>query len=594
MTSWKRTHTCGALRASDSGSEVVLKGWVSGVRDLGGITFIDLRDREGVTQVLVRPEASKEASELAKRVGSEWVIAARGNVVLRGKESVNPNLATGEIEVATSELRVLSESKTPPFLPDEEANVGEELRLRYRFLDLRRPSLFRNIATRSRMALATRRYLEKEGFLEIETPFLTKSTPEGARDYLVPSRTQKGSFYALPQSPQLFKQILMVAGFDRYFQIARCFRDEDLRADRQPEFTQIDIEMSFVEEDDVFEVVEGMFVSILREVGIEASAPFPRLTWAEAMDRYGIDKPDLRFGVEIADVSKVFSGSGYKVFEGVLSGGGAVRAIAAPGCAGYSRKGIDGLEKIAKAQGAAGMGWARWTDTELSSPLAKHVGEDRLKEAFTQAKGGPGDLLLLIAGEPRAASVVLGALRLEVGKREDLAKTSSWGLCWITEFPLFEWDETRKEWGSSHHPFTSPHPDDLDRLESDPGSVRSLAYDIVGCGYELGSGSIRIHRADVQSRIFRALKIREEEAQMKFGFFLDALQYGAPPHGGIAIGFDRLAMVAVGGTSLRDVIAFPKTTSAFDLMTGSPSGVTEEQLRELGLALRKSGPGEPS
>ena len=594
MTSWKRTHTCGALRASDSGSEVVLKGWVSGVRDLGGITFIDLRDREGVTQVLVRPEASKEASELAKRVGSEWVIAARGNVVLRGKESVNPNLATGEIEVATSELRVLSESKTPPFLPDEEANVGEELRLRYRFLDLRRPSLFRNIATRSRMALATRRYLEKEGFLEIETPFLTKSTPEGARDYLVPSRTQKGSFYALPQSPQLFKQILMVAGFDRYFQIARCFRDEDLRADRQPEFTQIDIEMSFVEEDDVFEVVEGMFVSILREVGIEASAPFPRLTWAEAMDRYGIDKPDLRFGVEIADVSKVFSGSGYKVFEGVLSGGGAVRAIAAPGCAGYSRKGIDGLEKIAKAQGAAGMGWARWTDTELSSPLAKHVGEDRLKEAFTQAKGGPGDLLLLIAGEPRAASVVLGALRLEVGKREDLAKTSSWGLCWITEFPLFEWDETRKEWGSSHHPFTSPHPDDLDRLESDPGSVRSLAYDIVGCGYELGSGSIRIHRADVQSRIFRALKIREEEAQMKFGFFLDALQYGAPPHGGIAIGFDRLAMVAVGGTSLRDVIAFPKTTSAFDLMTGSPSGVTEEQLRELGLALRKSGPGESS
>ena len=567
----------------------MLKGWVSGVRDLGGITFIDLRDREGVTQVLVRPEASKEASELAKRVGSEWVIAARGNVVLRGKESVNPNLATGEIEVATSELRVLSESKTPPFLPDEEANVGEELRLRYRFLDLRRPSLFRNIATRSRMALATRRYLEKEGFLEIETPFLTKSTPEGARDYLVPSRTQKGSFYALPQSPQLFKQILMVAGFDRYFQIARCFRDEDLRADRQPEFTQIDIEMSFVEQDDVFEVVEGMFVSILREVGIEANAPFPRLTWAEAMDRYGIDKPDLRFGVEIADVSKVFSGSGYIVFESALKEG-AVRAIAAPGCAGYSRKDIDDLEKIAKAQGAGGMGWARWTDTELSSPLAKHVGEDRLKEAFTQAKGGPGDLLLLIAGEPRAASVVLGALRLEVGKREDLAKTSSWGLCWVTEFPLFEWDETRKEWGSSHHPFTSPHPDDLDRLESDPGSVRSLAYDIVGCGYELGSGSIRIYRADVQSRIFRALKIGEEEAQMKFGFFLEALQYGAPPHGGIAIGFDRLAMVAVGGTSLRDVIAFPKTTSAFDLMTGSPSGVTEEQLRELGLALRKGGP----
>jgi aspartyl-tRNA synthetase len=588
MNSWKRTHSCGDLRASDSGSEVVLMGWVNGVRDLGGITFIDLRDRKGLTQVLVRPEASKEVSETAKQVGSEWVIAVRGIVARRGRETVNPNLATGEIEVAANDLRVLSESKTPPFLPEEEVNVSEELRLRYRYLDLRRPGLLRNLAIRSQLALAARRYLEKQDFLEIETPFLTKSTPEGARDYLVPSRTQKGSFYALPQSPQLFKQILMVAGFDRYFQIPRCFRDEDLRADRQPEFTQIDIEMSFVDQDDVFEVVEGLFVSMLREVGIEASAPFPRLKWAEAMDRYGTDKPDLRYRIEIADVSKVFSGSGYKMFEGVLSGGGAVRAIAAPGCAGYSRKDIDALEKIAKSQGAAGMGWARWTESEPSSPLAKHVGEGRLKEAFTQANGGRGDLLLLVAGEPRMASEVLGALRMEVARRESLVKPGTWRLAWVTEFPLFEWDESRKEWGSSHHPFTSPHPDDLERLESDPGSVRSLAYDVVACGYELGSGSVRIHRADVQSRVFRALKIGEEEARMKFGFFLDALQYGAPPHGGIALGFDRIAMVAAGGTSLRDVIAFPKTTSALDLMTGSPSEVTEEQLRELGLALRKA------
>jgi aspartyl-tRNA synthetase len=584
MSNWKRTHSCGSLGASDAGEAVILMGWVKGVRDLGGITFIDLRDRRGLTQIVVAPDARQEVSGAAKEVGSEWVIAVRGRVARRDKATINPNLPTGEIEVVAEDLRVLSESKTPPFLPDDDLNVGEELRLRHRYLDLRRPLLLRNLATRSRLALSARSYLDQQDFYEIETPYLTKSTPEGARDYLVPSRTQKGSFYALPQSPQLFKQILMVAGFDRYFQIARCFRDEDLRADRQPEFTQIDIEMSFVEQDDVFEVVEGLFVHMLGAVGIAVSAPFPRLTWAEAMDRYGSDKPDLRYGLEITDVSKVFSGSGYGVFEKAIEQGGAVRAMVAPSCAGYSRKDIDGLEKLAKSQGAAGLGWARWADSELSSPMSKHVGEARLKEAFQQAKGGPGDLLLLVAGEPRQASGVLGALRVEVARREQLAKPGTWQLAWITEFPLFERDESSKQWTSSHHPFTSPHPDDMDRLESDPGSVRSLAYDVVACGYELASGSIRIHRADVQSRIFRALKIGDEEAQAKFGFFLEALQYGAPPHGGIALGFDRIAMVAAGGSSLRDVIAFPKTTSALDLMAGSPSPVTDEQLRELGLA----------
>jgi len=587
MNNWKRTHSCGQLRTSDFGKDVVLMGWVNGVRDLGGITFVDLRDRKGITQLLVPPDAPEQVSEAAKKLGSEWVIAVRGRVARRAAGTVNPNLATGEIEVVASDVHILSESKTPPFLPSEELNVSEELRLRYRYLDLRRPPLLRNLVIRSRLALAARRYLEKQDFYEIETPFLTKSTPEGARDYLVPSRTQKGSFYALPQSPQLFKQILMVAGFDRYFQIARCFRDEDLRADRQPEFTQIDIEMSFVDEDDVFEVVEGLFVSMLGEVGIEANAPFPRLTWAEAIDRYGTDKPDLRYRLEIADVSEIFSGSGYGVFESVIAAGGAVRALTAPGCGRYSRKDIEGLEKLAKSQGAAGLGWARWTDSEVSSPMSKHVGEARLKQAFQRAKGGPGDLLLLVAGEARKASGVLGALRLEVARRENLAKSGTWQLAWVTEFPLFEWDASTQQWGASHHPFTSPHPDDLGRLESDPGSVRSLAYDVVACGYELGSGSIRIHRSDIQSRIFRALKIGDEEARSKFGFFLDALQYGAPPHGGIALGFDRIAMVAAGGSSLRDVIAFPKTTSALDLMAGSPTPVSEEQLRELGLVLAK-------
>jgi aspartyl-tRNA synthetase len=508
------------------------------------------------------------------------VVAARGNVVQR--ETGNPDLPTGEIEIDASDFRILAESKVPPFVPDDKG-VTEEVRLRYRYLDLRRPALLRNLAVRSRLGLATRRHLDAQGFYEIETPILTKSTPEGARDYLVPSRVHKGSFYALPQSPQLFKQLLMISGVDRYFQIPRCFRDEDLRAERQPEFTQVDIEMSFVEQDDVFQLVEGLFVAMLNEIDIDVPVPFLRLKYDEAMDRYGCDKPDLRFGAVIADVSDVWAGSGYGVFERIMAEGGAVRAIAAAGCARYSRKDIDSLEKLAKAEGAAGLAWARWADDGLKSPLVKHVGEARLQDVFKKAGGVSGDLLLMVAGEPRKASIILGALRLELARREGWIKERDWRFLWVTDFPLFEFSESENRWTSVHHPFTSPHPDDLDRLESDPGSVRALAYDVVANGHEVGGGSIRIHRPDVQSRIFKALQLTEEQAREKFGFFLDALQYGTPPHGGIALGFDRIAMLAAGGKSLRDVIAFPKTTSALDLMTGSPSPVAEEQLDELGI-----------
>jgi aspartyl-tRNA synthetase len=582
MRDWKRTHSCGELRQSDVGKQVTLMGWVARVRDLGGITFVDLRDREGITQILVRPDAGPHVVEAAKRVGSEWVVAASGTVVER--ETANPDLPTGKIEVNASRFQVLSESKVPPFLPSDEG-VSEENRLRYRYLDLRRPSLLRNLAIRSRLAMATRRYLDSQGFYEIETPILTKSTPEGARDYLVPSRVNKGSFYALPQSPQLFKQLLMISGVERYFQIPRCFRDEDLRADRQPEFTQVDIEMSFVDQDDVFELVEGLFASMLKVIDVELETPFPRMTFDEAMNRFGSDKPDLRFGVEIADVSEVFDGSGYGIFERVVSQGGAVRSIAASGCAGYSRKDIDGLEELAKSEGAAGLAWARWIDVGSQSPLAKHIGESRLEEAFKRAGGRPGDLLLIVAGDPTKTSVILGTLRLALARREGWAKEGDWRFLWVTDFPLFEYSETEKRWTSMHHPFTSPHPDDLQRLESDPGTVRALAYDVVANGNEVAGGSIRIHRADIQARIFKVLQLTEEEAREKFGFFLDALQYGTPPHGGIALGFDRAAMLAAGGKSLRDVIAFPKTTSALDLMTGSPSRVTEKQLGELGLRL---------
>ncbi len=592
MSAWKRTHSCGALGPADVGARVTLMGWVDTVRDLGGITFIDLRDREGVTQILVPTESGAEVMDIAKRLGTEWVVAVKGEMLRRSLSTVNPGIATGEIEVRAEEIRVLSESKTPPFELIDQTRASEDLRLKYRYLDIRRAEVRRRLEIRSRLTFAVRRYLMEHGFHEIETPYLTKSTPEGARDYLVPSRVHKGSFYALPQSPQLFKQLLMIAGMERYFQIVRCFRDEDLRADRQPEFTQIDIEMSFVDREDVFALVEGMFVEMLRAVDIEVEAPFRRMTYDEAMSRYGSDKPDLRFGLEIADISDVVRGSGYGIFEKTLGAGGVVRAIAAPGLAAYSRKEVDDLEAQAKSLGAAGLGWAQLKDGELKSPLARHVGEDRLKKAFERARGGSGDLLLLVAGEPALASAVLGGLRLSLARKEGLIPQGrDFSLAWVTDFPYFEYSETDGRWNAMHHPFTSPYEEDLGKVETQQGSVRALAYDLVANGFELGGGSIRIHRNDVQSKVFRALGMSDEEAREKFGFFLEALQYGAPPHGGIAFGVDRIAMLAAGGQSLRDVIAFPKTTSAYDLMTGSPSAVSDAQLEELGIRIAERRPG---
>jgi len=588
VSAWKRTHSCGALGSRDVGAGVTLMGWVATVRDLGGIIFIDLRDREGITQILVPTEAGSEVAGVAKRLGTEWVVAVKGEVLRRALTTVNAGIATGEIEVRAQEIRVLSESKTPPFELTDQTRASEDLRLKYRYLDIRRGEMRRRLEIRSRLTFAVRRYLMEQGFHEIETPYLTKSTPEGARDYLVPSRVHKGSFYALPQSPQLFKQLLMIAGMERYFQIVRCFRDEDLRADRQPEFTQIDIEMSFVDREDVFALAEGMFVEMLRAVEIEVKAPFQRMTYDDAMSRYGTDKPDLRFGIEIADISEVVRGSGYGIFDKTLEAGGAVRAIAVPGLASASRKDVDDLEAQAKLLGAAGLGWAQFKEGELKSPLLRHVGEDRLKNALERASGGPGDLLLIVAGDGLLASTVLGALRLSIARKQGLIpnsgpKSGDFALVWVTDFPYFEYSETEGRWNAVHHPFTSPFEEDMDRLETDQGSVRALAYDLVANGFELGGGSIRIHRNDVQAKVFRALGMTDEDALEKFGFFLEALQYGAPPHGGIAFGVDRIAMLAAGGQSLRDVIAFPKTTSAYDLMTGSPSGVSDAQLEELGI-----------
>ena len=587
MNDWSRTHTCGELTVDAAGSEVVLTGWVDVVRDLGGLTFVELRDREGTTQVLIGPDASDEVVSSAKRLNQEWVVSIKGKVLLRSEKTINKKLATGEIEVGASAIRILSEARTPPFPINDDTEVSEDLRLRYRYLDLRRTKMRLNLERRSKLARSIREYLYEQGFHEFETPYLTKSTPEGARDYLVPSRVHKGSFYALPQSPQLFKQLLMISGMERYFQIVRCFRDEDIRADRQPEFTQVDIEMSFVDCEDVFTLVEGLFADLLKVVGVQVATPFPRLTYSEAWNLYGSDKPDLRFGCEIADLSTVMLGSGYGIFDSALEGGGVVRAITASGCGRYSRKEIENLEFVARTLGGKGLAWACWSEKAFKSPLTRHIGDDLLKQAFNEAGGGEGDLLLIAAGEEKLVSTVLGGVRIELAKREGWIDQSLWKLAWITEFPLFEYSETDKRWYSMHHPFTLPHPEDWELIEDDPGSVRALAYDIVANGYELGGGSIRIHDAKLQQQVFRVLDISDEEAQNQFGFLLEALQYGTPPHGGIALGFDRIAMLASGGKSLREVIAFPKTTSAYDIMTGSPSTVGSGQLEELGVTLKK-------
>ncbi|MBI2834959.1 MAG: aspartate--tRNA ligase [Acidobacteria bacterium] len=577
-----RTHTCGDLRVGDVARDVVLLGWVHRVRDFGALVFVDVRDRYGLTQIVARDDQTLVGS--AKRLRPEFVVAVLGRVERRAPDTVNPKLATGEVEVMATEIRVLSEAKNPPFQIADETPVSEDTRLRYRYLDLRRSRMQANLELRHRVTLAVRKYLDSQRFLEIETPILTKSTPEGARDYLVPSRVHAGSFYALPQSPQIFKQILMIAGMDRYFQIVRCFRDEDLRADRQPEFTQVDIEMSFATQELVFGLMEPFVQTVFREIGREIAAPFRRVPYDEAMNRYGSDKPDLRCGMPIEDLAEVFRGSSFDVFREAIESGGTVRALAVPRGAAYSRKQVDDLNEQARQLGGTGLVWARYSpDAHVQSSILKTAGEPTVRAALERAAGEKTDLLLMAAGEPLAISRVLGQLRLAIARKDGLLDANRYEPAWVVDFPLLEWDAGEGRFVSMHHPFTSPIDEDVGKLEIDPASVRAKAYDLVLNGTEIAGGSIRIHAPELQRRIFRVLKISDEEARLRFGFFLEALEYGTPPHGGLAIGLDRLVMILAGESSIREVIAFPKTAAAVDLMAGAPSKVDRRQLVELHL-----------
>jgi aspartyl-tRNA synthetase len=583
---WTRTDTCGGLRASDIGREVTLLGWVHRVRDLGSLVFLDVRDRYGLTQVVV--QEGQAFLDRAKHLRAEFVIGVKGAVRARAAEVVNPRMATGEVEVAAAELRVLNEAAVPPFqISDEAALASDDLRLRYRYLDLRRPRLQANLGLRHTVTMAVRRYFDEQGFWEIETPVLGKSTPEGARDYLVPSRVHPGEFYALPQSPQLFKQLLMIAGTDRYFQIVKCFRDEDLRADRQPEFTQVDVEMSFARPELVFGMIEPLMQQVFRVIGRDIPTPFGRMPYSEAISRFGSDKPDLRFGLEIRDLSAVFAETAFTPFRDALAGGGAVRGFVVPGGAKYSRKQLDGLTEQARQAGASGLVWVRLAEDGVKSPALKGAGEPALRAALDRAGAKAPDLLLLAAGAPDATSKVLGGLRLSVGRDEGLAKPDRFAFTWVTDFPMFEWDEEGRRFAAMHHPFTSPVPEDLHALETEPGRVRAQAYDLVLNGSEIGGGSIRIHDADVQARVFKAINLTDDEARQRFGFFLQALTFGTPPHGGIALGLDRIVALLAGESSIREVIAFPKTAAAVDQMTGAPTSVDERQLRELQLSIGK-------
>ena len=569
------------MGANDVGRTVTVMGWVHGRRDHGGVIFIDLRDRSGLVQLVFNPVFDSASHAIAEKTRGEFVLAVEGEVVPRSEETVNSDLPTGEVEVRATRVEILNEAAALPFPLDDDQGVAETTRLRYRYLDLRRPSLARNFELRHRLCKSLRDGLDAEGFLEVETPVLTRSTPEGARDYLVPSRVHPGRFFALPQSPQIFKQLLMVGGIERYFQIVRCFRDEDLRADRQPEFTQLDVEMSFVSDVDVRETTERVVCEAFRATrGIELSAPFPVMRWSEVMRRFGSDKPDTRFGLEIEDFSEGFRGSGFKVFRDVLERGGVIRGFKVAGRL-FSRKDLDDLVALAASLGAKGLVWIRFNEDGWQSPVAKFFSDGEKASARHVAGLEVGDVLLLIADRERAASEVLGSLRVHLGRRLGLIDEGQWNFLWVTDFPLFDWSAEEKRHTAVHHPFTAPLDEDLHLLESDPGAVRSQAYDLVLNGSELGGGSIRIHRQDVQERVFRALGISPEEARAKFGFLLDALSYGAPPHGGIALGLDRLTMFLCGESSIREVIAFPKTQKAQCLMTEAPSEVDRRQLREL-------------
>jgi aspartyl-tRNA synthetase len=582
----RRTHNCGELDAESVGSEVVLMGWVQRRRDHGGVIFIDLRDREGVTQVVFNPENDRDLHAKAHEIRSEFVLGICGRVEKRPDGMTNTNLKTGMIEVMASELKILNRAKTPPFMIEENVDVSENIRLQYRHLDLRRPTFQRNILLRHKASVSVRNYMNNNGFIDIETPMLTKSTPEGARDYLVPSRVNQGSFFALPQSPQLFKQLLMISGFDKYYQIVKCFRDEDLRADRQPEFTQIDMEMSFVGEDDVMDIAEGLVTNLFKDVlGKDLITPFERIPYDEAISRYGLDKPDLRFGLELKDISDIVENTGFKVFASVVKKGGMVKALNAKGCVDFTRKEIDGFTEFVSIYKAKGLAWIKVREDEWQSPIAKFFTDEEKASMAERINMEPGDLVFFVADQPKITNEALGHLRNEIGKKIGLIDENEFRFAWVTKFPMFEYDETEKRYQALHHPFTAPLEEDYDKLESDPLSVKSRAYDLVLNGSEIGGGSIRIHQKDLQERVLKALGMEKEEYDKKFGFLIRALESGAPPHGGLAFGFDRLVMLLCGQSSIRDVIAFPKTQRAACVLTDAPSDASNEQLEELALKI---------
>ncbi len=587
-----RTHTCGELREANIGDSVVLNGWVDTRRDLGGLIFIDMRDRYGITQVVFEPGFDKDAHAAAAALRSEFVISIEGKVRKRPEGTENPSLPTGQVDVMVNKLVILNEAKTPPFPIKEDLETSEDVRLKYRYLDLRRPPLQQNLLMRHKMYQVVRKYFDANKFVEVETPVLMKSTPEGARDYLVPSRLHKGKFYALPQSPQQYKQLLMVSGLDRYFQIVKCFRDEDLRADRQPEFTQIDVEMSFIDQENIFEMMEGLMKVLFKEIwNRDLKLPIPRLTFDDAMEKYGSDKPDLRCGLEMKTLNSVFEKTEFKVFHDHIKNKGIITGLLAEGCGDYTRNQLDVLTDFVKKLGAGGLIWMRVKEgesgTELEAPIAKFLSDEEKKNLVKELGAKPGDLLFIISGPRLKALSIMGQLRLEMAKRLNLIKPDSEPkLLWVTDFPLFEWDEATKRYYAMHHPFTSPRLEDVDLMEKDPSKVKARAYDLVLNGSEIAGGSIRIHNADLQSKMFKALGISDEEAEYKFGFLMNAFKYGAPPHGGIAFGFDRMAMIFAGENSIREVIAFPKTASAVSIMDEAPSTVSEEQLKELHIKIR--------